>query len=216
MGFRNMATPFDRDKSHIPDDTMREWLEKELTGDFTEDKVPKFGPAGQDACAANGVDTTFKLLGMFFTELGIESDPMGACDSLKAKLHDFGCPASHLDSVIMCIFERIAKGFRAPMTIEAERLASSRMTQEKMMDFLGTPICGDLGEISGLGEKSQDGLVAAGITSTWQLIGKALMCNDAGEFEEFLKASGCAAGYTATVTHQIVERLANGITVPGL
>ena len=61
---------------------------------------------------------------------------------------------------------------------------------------------------------------AAGVTSTWQLFGKgtitapslhhhctitaALDFNDANEFEDFLSENGTAAGFLATVTHQVM------------
>mmetsp|Transcript_71741 Transcript_71741/g.199046 ORF Transcript_71741/g.199046 Transcript_71741/m.199046 type:complete len:117 (+) Transcript_71741:45-395(+) len=91
----------------------------------------------------------------------------------------------------------------------------SRVDEEKLGDFIRAQITGELQEVPGIGEKTEQVLREHGITTTWQLLAKYLSLkgedvqavehND--RFYYWLKDTGTAAGYRAGVVHAIASKM---------
>lgn len=77
-------------------------------------------------------------------------------------------------------------------------------------------------QVPGIGEKSEEALRAAGISTTFGLIGKYLMLKEEGvgpvehadRFYYWLKSIGTSPGHRAGVVHSIAEKM--NITFVGI
>lgn len=167
---------------------------------------------------SKGVTSTWKVFGKFVGHMDEGVSLLDAASAFKTDLAEATTPTQHRDSVVSAVAERVYSGFQCPMVMDDERRKSSRMDHEKMEAFLAKDLTGDLEEdFNGIGVESAKKLKRAGVRTSWQLFGKALeLDGDADEFEDFLTTNGTASGYKATVTHQVAERLANGLHLPDL
>jgi antibiotic biosynthesis monooxygenase (ABM) superfamily enzyme len=76
--------------------------------------------------------------------------------------------------------------------------------------WIQSPVNAELTKVPGIGKSSRDVLEQAGITTTWQLMGKFLMMNrDVEEFRKWLR------GFTALSTHceTIINAINNKINI---
>lgn len=90
------------------------------------------------------------------------------------------------------------------------------MTHAEIEAFLAKDLTGDLAkDFKGISEaaagKINDSL---GCANSWMFFGIALTSDDANDFESTCKEGGVAASYSATVVHQVVEKLAAGVKLP--
>lgn len=91
----------------------------------------------------------------------------------------------------------------------------SRVSDSLLVNFLRAPITGNLLEIPGVGEVPERKLKNAGISTTFQLIGKYLMLKEKGvnsiehanRFYDFLKDIGIPSCYGAGIVHCISEKM---------
>jgi hypothetical protein len=98
----------------------------------------------------------------------------------------------------------------------------SRVTEDALADFIKTPLSGDLLEVPGIGEKTVEILVAAGVVNTYQLIGKFITLKSMGEsckehcqkFYDWLMEIEAPPSYRAGVTLAIAEKV--NTWMPGL
>merc|ERR1711907_133497 len=202
---------------------MEAWRQRELTGDMSVDRVPGCGEATIKRLNAKfeGMEdkATFMLIGSFlslFDQAALDGGGlMAVCDKFKAQLEEWETPSAWRDTVITAMAEKIFAGFRAPMTMDPDRLSSSRMNHEKMEAFLSKELTGNCEkDFTGIGEKAAKSLPDYGVETSYQLFGLALTSADSNEFEETILEAGVASGYSATVVHQVVEKLSGGIKLP--
>ena len=97
----------------------------------------------------------------------------------------------------------------------------SQVRDDALANFIMAPITGDITEIPGVGPTSAAALAAAGVETSYQLIGKYLSFMEFGgdreveiqAFYEWLKGTGTASGSRAGVVHSIAEKL--NVAFPG-
>jgi len=202
---------------------MDEWRGRVLTGCMSDDRVPGCGEATIRSLESKfpGMEdkATYMLIGTFLSLFDQEAlkggGVMAVCDKFKEQLAEWETPAAHRDTVVTAIAEKVFAGFRMPMQMDEDRLSSSRMNHEKMEAFLSKELTGDCAkDFSGIGDKAAAQLPNYGVETSYQLFGFALTSKDANEFEDALKEAGVAGGWSATVVHQVVEKLANGVRLP--
>jgi len=143
---------------------------------------------------------------------------LGAAQKFKDLLEENETHAQHRDTVVTSIVEKISSGFVFPMAMEEDRLTSSRMTNEKMEAFLAKELTGDLAtDFSGISEDTAKTMALdGGVDNSWMFFALALQSENADDFEATIKDFGVNAGWAATVVHQVVEKLSNGLTLPYL
>jgi len=195
---------------------MDAWRAQELTGDLVGDAIPGVGPASVETMKAAGIDTTYKLIGAFLGKMGNDQTVMGAATAFKTDLAEMGTPTNFQDTVITAIVEKLMQGFRIVMTMDESRLSSSRMKHEDIEAFLEKDLTGDLAkDFKGISEAAAGKLAdEGGVETTWMFFGMALGSEDANDFEATIKECGVAGGWSATVVHQVVEKMAVGIKLP--
>jgi len=101
-------------------------------------------------------------------------------------------------------------------------VSASRLTDEQLMIWMQTTLDGDLRQIPGVGEKTVEGLNAAGIQTSYQLLGKYLSLREPevdqqehlSRFLTFLVDAGCAKGYVQSQVQAISERMNVGFQLP--
>ena len=212
-----MAKPYDPSNSKVGEDRMDEWRACELTGDLTQDSIPGVGEATISKMLDSGAyDTTWKLFAAYLGKMTPRKTLMSAAEEFKQDLEKLGTPRQYQDTVVNAIVEKLKAGFRMPMTMDAARSTSSRMTKDDMKDFMDKDLSGDLAEdFKGISPAAAGKLLdQGGVESTWMFFGMALGSADANDFESTIKECGVAGGWSATVVHQVVEKLASGIKLP--
>merc|ERR1711934_159906 len=208
-----LMAEYNPEKSRGSEERMEEWREKVLTGDLEADAIPGVGEKTCELLVGQGTnDTTFKVLGAFLGCMGSAGN-MAGCNDFKGVLEEWGTPAAYRDTVITALGEKVNAGFSFHMVMSDTRRQSSRMTAEKLEDFLDKQLTGDLAnDISGISEASAKKLADdLGTETTWQFFGIALTSSSADDFEETIKEAGVAPAWSATVVHQVVEKLAVGL-----
>lgn len=214
-----MAKAYNPEKTSTGEETMAKWRAKALTGDLKTDHPPGIGPATIKKLEDGGIDNTFKLLGMFFA--GMPSvDIMEACQAFKNYLHTLKTPAGHQNTAVTGIAEKVYAGFRCPLEMSDDCIASSRANHEVVEAFVKKAKDGELSgnlaeDVLGISEYSaQLASVRGGMNTTWQMFGIALQCADAEELEVTLRDAGVSPAWSATVVHLVVEALNEGFKLP--
>jgi len=211
------ATAYDPGNSKVSEETMDEWRERPLTGDLAEDRVPGIG-AGTIAKLKEqaAYDTTYKLLGTFLGLMGNGEGVMETAGKFKEVLAEQDTPSQWQDTVVTAVVEKVMKGFRMGMEMSEDRLSSSRMKHDEMEEFLAKEFTGDLEkDFKGVSAASAKKLADnAGVETSWQFFGLACTSENATDFETTIKECGIAGGWSATVVHQVVEKMANGVKLP--
>jgi hypothetical protein len=98
----------------------------------------------------------------------------------------------------------------------------SVIAPDKLAEFIQAPITGDLTEVPGVGPATQKAMIAAGVTTTYALIGKYLMLKDAGvesvehcdRFFYWLDDIGASKGHRSSIVQAIAQK--QDITFPGI
>merc|ERR1711904_232381 len=201
---------FNPEKSHISEQRLDEWRDATIDGCMSQ--VPGIGPATVQALEQEGVTSSYHLMGKFLS-LVQEDGIMPACDRFKDFLEDCETPASHRDTVVLALGEKMSSGFRVEGLVVPEiTLKSSQVSHKDIEAFLEKELTGDPAkDFKGLGPKSKAALAAKGCTTSWQLLGVLLTTCDVEEFDARLKAAHVASGWRASITHQCVEKLADGL-----
>ena len=207
---------YDPTSSRVAEERMDAWRSQELTGDLIKDAIPGVGPATVDKMKDAGMDTTYKLIAAFLGKMTKGQTVMKAATEFKNDLAEMGTPTSFQDTVITAIVEKLMQGFRIVMTMDESRLSSSRMKHEDIEAFLEKELSGDLDkDFKGISEAAAGKLAEeGGVETTWMFFGMALGSEDANDFETSIKECGVAGGWSATVVHQVVEKMAVGIQLP--
>jgi len=211
------AEPYNPSNTKCGEETMEEWRHKAITGDLLEDHPPGCAEGTAKILKENGIESTFKLLGLFFTGHP-SADTMEACQTFKNILHDYGTPAAWQDTLVTSVCEKVLAGFKCHIEMDPDRLTSSRMTEEKLEAFRKKAKSGGLSgcvaeDISGISEATAEKLKKFNVHSTWQLFGLCLASDDSNDFEATIKGCGVAGGWSATVVHQVVEALNVGVAI---
>lgn len=227
------SKPYDASASRLTDAALTLWMETEITGQLTE--VPGVGEKTAGKLNDVGIHTTFQLFGKYLSLRGPGVDQQEHLNLFMNFLEGAGCAKSYLASQVQAVSERMNIGFHMSCSVSDELATKSttQMTEEKLAKFLMSDLTGNMkDDLHGVGPKSVAKMEACGVHNTWQLIGTFLMTmdknatsgtsddasspvNDAGEFDEWLKAAGTASSYRAAVVMQIVEKLACGLWLPG-
>mmetsp|Transcript_1865 Transcript_1865/g.1675 ORF Transcript_1865/g.1675 Transcript_1865/m.1675 type:complete len:120 (-) Transcript_1865:81-440(-) len=100
----------------------------------------------------------------------------------------------------------------------------SKVSADKLSDFVRLQLSGDLKEVPGIGPKTEEALKAAGISTTFGLIGKYLTLKEEGvgpvehtdRFYYWLKSvvPPSAGQFRAGIVRSICEKV--NLTFPGL
>ena len=107
------------------------------------------------------------------------------------------------------------------MAAEGYHPDRSQVNDDKMADWLRTPISGDLVEVPGIGPAVAEQMIEAGINTTYQLIGKYLSLKDCGPVEHqdrfwfWLKANIPRHGNQRSGTTKAIAEKVNSF-MPGL
>jgi hypothetical protein len=214
-----MAAPHDPSNSKVGEDRMEEWRKLEITGVLADDAIPGVGQATIDKMMENpATDSTYKLFAAYLGKMTPGQTVLGAAQEFKNDLGELGTPAQFQDTVVTAIVEKLMAGFRVPMKMDEARLSSSRMSHADMEAFLTKDLTGNLAEdFKGISDASCKKLAdEGGVESTWMFFAMALGSADANDFETTIKECGVAGGWSATVVHQVVEKLASGIPLAPL
>lgn len=217
MGANQSSTTqkaFKPENSRISEATLEQWRNATVTGDLSQ--VPGISDATITALGRHNITSSFELMGYFLMQLGPNITVLEACNECKAMLEECGTPASHRDAVVVGIGEKLASGLQVEgIEMDETRLRSSQMSHQDVESFLERELTGDLEvDFKGVGKVSKTAMANHEVKSTWQLFGFMLMCGNTDDFEKWLREVGVAKGWTATVTHQCVEKLAHGLTLP--
>jgi len=207
---------YDPSNSKCSEERMEEWRQRVVDGNMTTDCIPGVGEATITKLTDAGYDNTFKLIGAFLGFMGEGQGVMEAAQAFKDFLGEHETPAGFRDTVTTAVVEKVMVGCRMPMIMDEARLSSSRMDHAKMEAFLTKELTGVTDkDFSGISAAASEKLKAnAGVDTTWQFFGLALQSADADEFEDQIKGAGVAGGWSATVVHQVVEKLAAGFVLP--
>jgi len=212
-----MAAEFDAANSKVSEERMEEWRGRDLTGDLEGDAIPGVGPATIEKFKANEeTKSTYRLIGSYFSGITEGETTLGAAQKFKDLLEEHGTPKQYQDTVVTAIVEKILAGFRITMQMDEARLSSSRMSHADVEAFLAKELTGNLAkDFKGISEATakkmnEDG----GVANTWMFFALALQSENADDFEATIKDFGIAGGWSATVVHQVVEKLAAGLQLP--
>ncbi len=95
--------PYDPNKSQTSTDTLAAFIQAPITGNIRE--VPGIGKVAAERLAAQGITTTFGLIGQFlmFKQQGV--DPRAHCDLFWDYLDSIGVD-SHRSGIVRCIAEK--------------------------------------------------------------------------------------------------------------
>merc|ERR1711871_247597 len=206
------------------------FADNKLTGDLQLDNIPGLSDTAINHFQQSDTfDSSFSILGKYFHESTRWSQKHPA--TFKKLLEQHGVAESSHDTVMNSLSAFIEA--RGPcMRMEDDRVESSRMTHEKIEAFLARDLTGDLSaDLLGIGgetpekmrnsriqwpfyEGVQEGTECqnerrnfVSVSNTWKLLGLALVSSDARQFEALLKTAGVATGWSATVIHQVIEKL---------
>ena len=208
---------YDATNSKVSEERMEEWRQRELTGNLKEDRIPGVGEATIAKLeASEQTNSTFRLIGTYLSLFTEEQTTLGCANEFKKVLQEAGTPAGFQDTVVTAIVEKIMAGFRVPMKMDEDRLSSSRMSHADIEAFLAKDLTGSLADdFKGISEKTAGNMASdGGIENSWMFFSMALTSEDANDFETTIKEFGIAGGWSATVVHQVVEKLAAGLTLP--
>lgn len=94
--------------------------------------------------------------------------------------------------------------------IEKYSSNKSRISTYALMDYLNTPLTGNLLEVPGVGEITLEILTKSGIKTTYDLIEKYRSFSNAddrvNEFHHWLGEIGITKGYSHSITYAIIEK----------
>lgn len=98
----------------------------------------------------------------------------------------------------------------------------SATNPDKLAEFIQAPITGVLTEVPGIGPVTEKALKAAGISTTWALIGKYLTLKGEGvesvehcdRFFYWLDEVGASKGHRSAIVQAIAQK--QDITFPGI
>lgn len=216
---------FDPDKSRAKDSSpgMKAWMACELTGKLGtkkgEDHPFGVGEKTIEKLEAHGIDSTFKLMGMFFAGAPSQNIMVGCNKFMQFLQNDCDINKTWSPSVVHSIAMKCFAGFNCHLSITEDMVVSSRANYEIVEEFkmkakTGT-LTGDIAiDLYGISAKTADNLADLEYKTTWQMFGMALMCEDAAELHENIIAMGITPSWAKTVVHLIVEALAEGVTLP--
>jgi len=213
---KDIAQPqdaFTPEKSRITEASLERWRNAEVNGELTQ--VPGVGEATAIALKKRGISNSYELMGRFMSYMG-EEGLLTACTDFKQFLAECDTPSTFRDSVVLAIGEKLASGITVlGLEVTEAILSSSQMQQADMESFLAKDLSGDPKmDFKGIGDKSKKALAKQGCETTWQLLGDLLTSCDPEAFQQHLNEAGVAPGWQASITHQCVERLANGLKLP--
>lgn len=111
---------------------------------------------------------------------------------------------------------------RAGDTTDVYDENDSRLRGDRLADYLRSPLQESLRSVPGVGRVSERMMIQAGVTNTYQLIGKFLEFRATGDspqqhcnkFWRWLEAHGTSPAHRSTVTHALAEKL--NIFMPGM
>lgn len=113
----------------------------------------------------------------------------------------------------MAVADKNERGYQA---------GDSRLKGDRLKDFLRAPIQEDLRSFPFVGRVSKNMMIKAGVTNTYQLIGKFLELRATGDtpqqhcdkFWHWLEEHGTSAAHRSSLTHAMAEKL--NILCPGM
>lgn len=94
---------YDANKSQVSTDSLAEFVEKELEQDINS--VPGIGQATGDKLIAEGIDTTYQLLGQFLSLKGSNMTSQEHCDKMWYWLKEIGVN-TYRSGIIQCLSEK--------------------------------------------------------------------------------------------------------------
>jgi hypothetical protein len=96
------------------------------------------------------------------------------------------------------------------MELESAIKSYATFSIVKHEDWLRTPLNSNLLTVPGLGRSGVDALKSAGITDTWQLIGKYMSFgpNGIAKFHEYLSQFTAISRHRDTITRAVAEKVA--------
>jgi len=95
---------FDPARSQTNPDKLAEFIQAPITGNLTE--VPGVGPATEKAMRANGVDTTYALIGKYLTLKGEGVESVEHCDRFFWWLDEIGASKGHRSAIVQAIAQK--------------------------------------------------------------------------------------------------------------
>ena len=104
-----MSTGFHPERSRVGDDTMGDWIHKEVTGVLTD--VPGIGPASVKALKEQGITTTYQLFGKF---LSLKEEQVGSvelADRFWFWLDSAGTASGSRAAVVLAVAEKLNLSF---------------------------------------------------------------------------------------------------------
>eukprot|EP00596_Hydrurales_sp_CCMP1899_P011118 CAMPEP_0119038170 /NCGR_PEP_ID=MMETSP1177-20130426/6894_1 /TAXON_ID=2985 /ORGANISM="Ochromonas sp, Strain CCMP1899" /LENGTH=125 /DNA_ID=CAMNT_0007000353 /DNA_START=53 /DNA_END=430 /DNA_ORIENTATION=- len=96
---------FNPNNSKVSDNRLSEFLRAEISGDLSE--VPGVGPASVTALNADGIQTTYQLLGKFLSLKDSEVGAVELADRFYHWLTSLGTPTGFRAGVVLSIAEKL-------------------------------------------------------------------------------------------------------------
>jgi predicted flap endonuclease-1-like 5' DNA nuclease len=109
---------YDPMKSTVKEDTLMQFLDRDLTDDITI--IPGISEKSQEKLAAEDINTTFQLFGKFLMSKDEGASFQAMCDNFYKFLAEAKTSPGHRAGVIQCMSEKIAMGIKIPIPTEQE------------------------------------------------------------------------------------------------
>ena len=118
---------FNINKSNLSQGQLLKWIVDPLTDDLA--CIPGIGPATQGKLAADGITTTFQLIGKFLSGCNKDASTADVCDTFWAYLESVDAPPGYRSGVTHALLEKVSV-----LVPERVRMSTIRETMEMEED----------------------------------------------------------------------------------